>query len=171
MVAQFAIIPDYLLTEASPAALRVYMALALRVDHKTGLCWPSRASIARTLDVSLNTVDRALRSLEQLGAIETSHRLNDAGDWTSNIYRLPFAITRRVPPPMGTPLPTHGPTGTPTHGETVPPPVGDYLYSSDLEPIDPEDLLKQTPPRADKEPWAKYLARLARGDDTTKEQN
>lgn len=91
---QFAIVPAYLV--AAPAAdLKVYLVLALHVDYDTGVCWPSRQTIATEAGVSLSTVKRSLARLAQLGAIEIEHRRDAAGDATSNLYRLPYAINRR----------------------------------------------------------------------------
>lgn len=92
----FAILPGYLALEANPTALKIYAALALRVDHRTGLCYPTHAQIAEDTGVSTRTVIRALNELIRLGAIERNHRVNEAGDQTSNLYRLPFAVNRRA---------------------------------------------------------------------------
>lgn len=158
MAAQFAIIPDYLI-EASPAALRVYFYLALRADHKTGQCWPSRATIGNALNVSPQTVDRAIKTLAGMGALIVEHRLDSAGDWTSNLYTLPFAISRRgVAPPVVPPSPTPGATGSPTSDQGVAPPVSNDPDSYS-EPIDPEAL--NALPREEGEPWKHYLIRIA----------
>lgn len=91
---QFAIVPAYLVA-ASAADLKVYLVLALHVDYDTGVCWPSRQTIATEAGVSLSTVKRSLARLAQIGAIEIEHRRDAAGDSTSNLYRLPYAINRR----------------------------------------------------------------------------
>lgn len=101
---QFAIVPAYMVS-AAHADLKVYMVLALHVDYDTGVCWPSRQTIATEAGVSLSTVKRSLARLAALGAIEVEHRRTDHGDSTSNLYRLPYAINRRG-----------GVTGDPTPG-------------------------------------------------------
>ncbi len=92
--AGFGIIPRYMLT-AQPSAVKVYLSLALHVDWDTGVCWPSRATICDEAGVSLSTCKRALKDLEKIGAIQIEARFDDAGDSTSNLYRLPFAVNRR----------------------------------------------------------------------------
>jgi DNA-binding transcriptional ArsR family regulator len=158
MAAQFAIIPDYLI-EASPAALRVYFYLALRADHKSGQCWPSQATIGEALDVSDRTVRRALQILLEMGALEVNRRFTDAGDQTSNLYTLPFAISRgrgRTPVSRGGGHPR--PHRVDTSVREVGSPVSDNPDSSS-EPIDPEAL--NALPREEGEPWGTYLIRLA----------
>ena len=160
MAAQFAIIPDYLLTEASPAALRVYMALALRADHKTGQCWPSRATVARMLNVSPRTVTRSIQSLIELGAIQVEPRFDQAGDQTSNLYTLPFAISRRGGvTPMSRGGVTDVTTGRATDVQGVGSPMSTNPDSSELEPIDPE--VANAFPREEGETIGAWLIRIA----------
>lgn len=92
----FAITPGYLARQASPTALKVYVALALRANHETGECWPSHALIAEDTGVTVRTVIRALNELVSIGAIERTRRWDEAGDPATNLYRLPFAVNRRA---------------------------------------------------------------------------
>lgn len=158
MAAQFAIIPDYLI-EASPAALRVYFYLALRADHKTGQCWPSQATIGNALEISDRTVRRALQILVDMGAIEVDRRFNAAGDQTSNMYTLPFAISRgrgRTPVSRGGGQPRTHRVDTPV--QEVGSPMSTNPDSSS-DSIDPEVL--KALPREEGETMGAYLSRLA----------
>lgn len=158
MAAQFAIIPDYLI-EASPAALRVYFYLALRADHRTGQCWPSRATIGKALNVSSRTVTRAIQTLVELGALEVQVRVTDAGDQTSNLYTLPFALSRqRGWTSVSRGGVTYDPTGSDTGVQGVVSPVSTNPDSSS-EPIDPEML--NAFPREEGESIGAYLVRIA----------
>lgn len=107
--AQFSIVPRFVWQGCQPSEVAVYCALASRVDWETGVCWPSRTTIAKDASVSLSTVKRALRKLVEVGAIEIERRTSEEGDHASNLYRLPFAINRRG-----------GVTGDPTSGHTRP---------------------------------------------------
>lgn len=53
-----------------------------------GACWPSRPKIAAEVGCSLDSVDRALKALVAIGAMEVHERLDEAGDQTSNLYVL-----------------------------------------------------------------------------------
>lgn len=91
----FAIVPAFV-NVASPAAVKVYVALALRADHDTGICWPSHRTLANDTAVSIPTVRRALKELEAIGAVSVTRRWSDEGDPTSNLYRLSFAVNKPV---------------------------------------------------------------------------
>lgn len=93
---QFAIVPEFILIRGSPMDVKVYGCLALYVDWNTGYCWPSRDTIAQRLNVSLSSVKRSLKRLEQIGAIAITHRPKSEGDHDTNLYQLPFVINRRV---------------------------------------------------------------------------
>lgn len=127
----FAITPGYLARQASPTALKVYVALALRANHETGECWPSHALIAEDTGVSVRTVIRALNELVTIGAVERTHRKGETGDQTSNLYRLPFAVNRRAHPPMTDLSPPHD------NGDTTPV----TRMADELDPFEPERAL------------------------------
>jgi DNA-binding transcriptional MocR family regulator len=74
----------------------VYACLASYADWDTGMCWPSRNTLAEACGVSLATVKRALAGLEAAGVISVERRTRLAGKNDTNLYRLPFAINRPV---------------------------------------------------------------------------
>lgn len=53
-----------------------------------GCCWPSVRTIAKDLNLSRATVQRALRELQQDGWIAAEPRWRENGSCTSNSYRL-----------------------------------------------------------------------------------
>ena len=109
-------IPHWVLFSAiSPQAIRLYLVLKRRAD-KRGMCYPGRKTIARELGVSNEkTVDRAMRELEDLGAVEVQRRTTEAGDYTSNLYLVRWSDPRtQVVPSSTPPSPTTGTTGGPT---------------------------------------------------------
>lgn len=88
-VGPFAIVPIWIIKSASGSALSVYAILAARwADRDENTCFPSRSTIAEELGVSVKTVDRAVKELTEIGALEVSSRYNDDGYQTSNFYRL-----------------------------------------------------------------------------------
>lgn len=56
------------------AALRVLLALASFADNETGVCWPSRKTIAEKARLSVESVKRGLKELIGRGLIEVKKR-------------------------------------------------------------------------------------------------
>ena len=53
-----------------------------------GSCFPSHATIAADLHVSVSTVKRALADLERAGCLEKQVRYHPKGGRTSNLYHV-----------------------------------------------------------------------------------
>ena len=68
-------------------AVTVYMYLKDRANRE-GSCWPGVRTIAKELDLSRATVQRALRDLENGGWIVRTPRHRDNGSRTSNNYTV-----------------------------------------------------------------------------------
>jgi DNA-binding transcriptional MocR family regulator len=95
----FAIVPEWIvLADISSNAIRLY-ALLNRFANSQGRAWPSRKTLADLMRTSTATVDRAKDELVAIGALEIEHRLNAAGDPSSNLYIL----TTSSPMTRGTP--------------------------------------------------------------------
>ncbi len=95
-LSQFVIVPRFVWQGCQPTEVKVYAALASYADWETGLCWPSRQTLAEACGVSLATVKRGLTGLERCGAISVERRTQLAGRNDTNLYRLPFAINKPV---------------------------------------------------------------------------
>lgn len=86
---KFAIVPKQILTRCSPIAIIVYAALAVYRDPEDNTCFPSQATLARNLNISISTVKRALNELCGLGVVKKEIRYNPAtGGKTSCLYHL-----------------------------------------------------------------------------------
>lgn len=88
--AYFASIPEWVLyhEDLSPQAIRLYGVLD---RYAEGRCFPSRKRLANQLGVkSVDTVDRALRELQDAGAVSVTPRFDEAGDPTSSLYTVHF---------------------------------------------------------------------------------
>lgn len=83
----FAVVPTWVLSRAPSRAVHLY-AILRRYADQGGAAWPSRATLAKRLGCSPDTVDRSLRDLRRIGAVTIEHRWTDAGVPTSNLYRL-----------------------------------------------------------------------------------
>lgn len=94
----FAVIPEWVLHQSKPNAVMVY-ALLDRHSDKESECFPSLGRLAQQMDVSDQTVRRAVRDLEKIGAVERFEREREDGGRTSNGYRL----TRDPPLASGIP--------------------------------------------------------------------
>lgn len=91
----FARVPEaVLLADVSSNAVRVYGLLDRRAGEEH-TCWPSRTTIAREMRCGRRTVDRALRELEAAGFVTTTHRTDEGGEPTSNLYYLVPRLTLR----------------------------------------------------------------------------
>lgn len=87
MDGNFFLIPEDIFDyELSAKAFIVYSYLS-RCADKRGVSFPSRENIGKNCKISVVTVDKAVRELEDAGLVEVKHRYNDAGQ-TSNLYTL-----------------------------------------------------------------------------------
>lgn len=86
---RFAMVPEWvLLLPLTTTALAVYCHLARYADAETHEAWPSGATLADRLEVSVDTVQRAIRQLAELEAVTVVKRRG-----TSNLYTV-----HRLPP-------------------------------------------------------------------------
>ncbi len=87
----FVIIPEWVLdADISDKAVRLYGVLRSYADHRTGVAFPSRRTLAGRLRIAdVKGVDRALAELEDIGAVEVQRATNAPGQTrTSNRYCL-----------------------------------------------------------------------------------
>lgn len=87
----FAIIPvTVLYADISSNAVRVYGVLRRHADKDDGTCHPGRSRIAKLANIHERSVDRALRELESIGAVEVMHRVDPDNKkrFLSNQYRV-----------------------------------------------------------------------------------
>lgn len=73
--------------DLSHRAKTVYIYLRDR-SNQEGTCWPGIKTVARELNLSTRTVQRALRDLEQVGLVTTQERFRENGSHTSNLYSI-----------------------------------------------------------------------------------
>lgn len=67
---RYVTVPAWLIDSgASDRAIRLYLAIRLHWNSRTGQCNPSRARLAHLLGWSVSKVDRSLPELEKLGAV------------------------------------------------------------------------------------------------------
>lgn len=85
----FCIIPEWVLyAPISALAVRLYGTLQRYADKDSGACHPARKTLAMKCQTTTKSIDRALRELVELGAIEMHQRRNTNGDLTSNQYTV-----------------------------------------------------------------------------------
>lgn len=68
-------------------AIEVYIYLQNRAN-KEGLCYPAIGTIARELHLSVSTVKRAVRDLEENGYIRKKQRWRENGGRSSLLYKI-----------------------------------------------------------------------------------
>lgn len=85
----FAQIPEVLVRDpqVSDRAIRIYALLWTYSTERNRKVWPSRRNMAETLSVSVSTIDRGIRELEERGAIAVESDFNGVRQ-TSNIYTI-----------------------------------------------------------------------------------
>jgi len=91
---KFVMVPHAVIrSHISPPALAVYMALLLHRGQKTGLCNPSIPTIAADLELSHDTIERAIKELErsELVAVERhkdrrGHEYSFTGTHANSVY-------------------------------------------------------------------------------------
>lgn len=72
----------------SVTAWKVLVMLARRVGKRGFDVWPKHKRLADDCEMSVSSVRRALKDLEDAGFVQIVARFDDEGDRTSNIYRL-----------------------------------------------------------------------------------
>jgi hypothetical protein len=84
----FAIVPEWIIdSDVSANAIRLY-AILNRYANSRGQAFPTRATLAKRMSCSTDTVDRAKQELVEIGALTIQRRTTDAGDPTSNLYTI-----------------------------------------------------------------------------------
>lgn len=63
------------------------LVLAEHADER-GVCWPSQATIAKGVEQSIDTVQRQIRKLVELGLVNVTVRLQGRGRWPGRAYQL-----------------------------------------------------------------------------------
>ena len=75
--------------DLKPRDIAVYCFLCRRLNQESNVAFPSRKDIAKGCGIKKEeTVDKALKVLVEKGLIEKYHRHTNAGDYSSNVYRL-----------------------------------------------------------------------------------
>ena len=102
---RFSLIPASVLTaltaRVSPSAVIVYVALASFAD-RTGICWPSRKTLAAMTHLTVNHISHATSELRDAGFLEKETRRED-GITTYRLIVVPLQqsdpLRQRVVPP------------------------------------------------------------------------
>lgn len=98
----FAQVPYWVHEVCSTQAVSAYIALSKFADNNTKKCYPSYKRISETMNVSERTAMRAVKELEDKGAILIERRTKEDGDNETNIYELiAVKINNSVPSDTG----------------------------------------------------------------------
>jgi hypothetical protein len=81
-------VPLWLVFTAPPMARAMYEAIAAHVNDERGdsKAWPGRDVLADLMDLTPKSVDKYIRELEKLGAIDVIRRTDARGMKTTNVY-------------------------------------------------------------------------------------
>ena len=90
----YAQIPRWILRAGdnlSHGAVRLYGVIMTYADNSTRAAFPSREKLAEDMGISVATVKRAIKELEEFGAVEVTRRRNKkTGNFYANHYILVF---------------------------------------------------------------------------------
>lgn len=117
-IGPFSIVPEWLIDlPISHGAVRLYAVLA-RYTNAGQTAWPSRATLAKRLHASKDTVDRYIKELVCSNALEVEHRRDATKDGNlinrSNLYTLrvvPPTVAAEMRPPSSMGAATRSRTG------------------------------------------------------------
>jgi hypothetical protein len=89
-IEHYARVPEWVLySDVSSNAIRLW-AVLIRHQGPNGI-YPARKRLAEQMHCSLDTVDRALKELVAISAVEVEHRTSEDGDLLSSRYHLFFS--------------------------------------------------------------------------------
>lgn len=89
--ARFAMVPMWVYDRVTGRiAMRVYLLLAGRYANAARECWPTQQRLAEELDVSVDTIARAVTELAAAAAIQITRTRRRDGQWGRNRYHLPM---------------------------------------------------------------------------------
>lgn len=72
--------------QLKPISFTIYCCLLRHKDEESQSCFPSRKKLATLCNISLQSVDNALRELESVGLVAKQERYRSNGSRTSNCY-------------------------------------------------------------------------------------
>lgn len=81
----------------------VLLTLARHADAE-GYCWPSMKRISKITGLSISTIKRKIRILEDAGLVDHRRRKKADGEPDSNLYCLGVGVTVTLPMGQGEPL-------------------------------------------------------------------
>lgn len=84
----YVVIPGWVMRMQMPPRAFVLYATLTRYADNEGQSWPSRRTLARNMDCSLASVDRAVRELVALDLLTLHRRYDNDGSLTSTLYVL-----------------------------------------------------------------------------------
>ena len=91
-IGRYAIAPEWLLdADISDRAVRLFAVLASKfADRDTGVSFPSRQTLANSLRCSVDSIDRALKELNDIGALVIERR-RQGKEWLTSTYLVVYA--------------------------------------------------------------------------------
>jgi hypothetical protein len=85
---RYAVIPEWILDgEINDRAVRLFCILSRYVGANDS-AWPSRTTMAKRLNCSVDSLDRALKDLIDIGAVKVERRHREDGSYSSSRYYL-----------------------------------------------------------------------------------
>jgi len=149
--------------DLSPVEFKVMAAIVNRMGQD-GTCWPSRQTMADDCGMSVNALDKTLRSLKSKKWLDSEPRYKSDGGQTSSRWFIPKeALTSSMDPPSGQ-------TRDLPSGQMPPPPyMGNEVYTVEVDTKNTkglpfEDFWKVYPNKTGKKPASQKWSKLTKKD-------
>lgn len=123
------------------AARKVLLLVLANYADEQGICWPSQETLAKGTEQSVDTVQRQLRKLAEMGLIEIVKRPLGRGRWSGRTYRL--NMLPKPTEPQNAAQPAHkAPTGSLEGPQFEPQPARDRAA---VDPVTEPQALRHEP--------------------------
>ncbi|WP_441267685.1 helix-turn-helix domain-containing protein [Bradyrhizobium sp. 215_C5_N1_1] len=107
------------ITGSAPNKLTL-LALANYADER-GECWPTQETLARDTEQSIDTVQRRIKNLVELGLVRVERRPGRRGQWQGRRYYLAMGVAEKSKPQSAArSKPSNAPATTPRHAAPGP---------------------------------------------------
>lgn len=95
----FVLTPNIDILNGKPALMQSIFTWLCKYSDEEGICFPSRNKLAKNVDCDVRTIDKYIKSLEEIGLItKTKRRKSGTKENTSNLYQIQLVGEEMYPP-------------------------------------------------------------------------
>jgi hypothetical protein len=116
----FVLIPEWVIDlPMSAGAFRLYAVLGRYADWADGTAWPSRKTLAGRLNASVDSTDRWLKELVDMGVLEICRRVDPTPNATNRNLTNLYKVIRVAPSRKDAPTPSRKDAATPSRKDAA----------------------------------------------------